>query len=181
MTEKLIEMQKELMGKVPHGVNPGVLMKMAQARVIIEKLLLYLSSCGHKPWRPVPLSEEHIEGRYALFLSAVDRLSGMHKGALLTGPLVTTEESRKLVSALGVIEETLEYLDATEQPVDRQKQLEEITDVLFFYLEMVILGDFTWAEIEEEYVRKWEVNLERYRRAKEGNYGWDDRGEKSGL
>lgn len=180
MTEELIEKQKELMEEVPHGVNPRVLMKMAQARVIMEKLLLYLSSCGHKPWRPTPLPEEHIEGRYALFLSAVDRLSGMHRGALHVGPLVTTEESRRLVSALGVIEETLEYLEVTEQPPDRQKQLEEITDVLFFYLELVVLGEFSWAEIEKEYVRKHAVNLDRYRRAKKGNYSWNHR-DKGGL
>jgi len=116
--EKLIEMQKDLMAKVPHTVRPEVERSRTAGLGLIEEVLEYLNSLGHKPWRPNPLP--------------------------------------------------------------REDQLEEITDCLFFYLELIILSGFTWAEIEEEYVRKHAVNLERYRRAKEGDYGWDNRS-KGGL
>ncbi|GAI45205.1 unnamed protein product, partial [marine sediment metagenome] len=93
-------------------------------------------------------------------------------------PSLTGEEyetfTRRLIASFGVIEETLEYLDCADK--DRPHALEEITDILFFYLELVLLGGFTWQEIEEEYVRKHAVNLERYKRAKEGDYGWNKRG-----
>jgi len=178
MIEDLIEKQKELMEQVPHGVNNRVLVRMDTARDVIEKLLLYLSSCGHKPWRPKPLSREQQDGRFKLFLAQISRLESYHKGLLEAGPLINTKGSRNLVSALGVIEEAVEYLDAVDKtPSDRQSQLEEITDILFFYLELLVLGGFTWAEIEEEYMRKHAVNLERYRRAKEGDYGWNHRDE----
>jgi len=110
---KLLEMQKQLMEKVPHDVTPLTSRRMVSGLGIIEETLEYLNSTGHKPWRPNPLP--------------------------------------------------------------RKAQLEEITDILFFYLEMVILSTFDWAEIEEEYVRKHAVNLERYRKAKEGDYSWDER------
>lgn len=95
--------------------------------------------------------------------------------------------ARRMVSGLGVIEETLEYLNSTGHkpwrpaPLSREAQLEEITDILFFYLELIILGGFAWSEIEGEYARKWEINIDRYRRGKEGNFGWDLRGKKEEL
>ena len=110
---RLLEMQKQLMEKVPHGVTPSTARRMVAGLGVIEETLEYLNSTGHKPWRPNPLP--------------------------------------------------------------RPAQLEEITDILFFYLELIILGGFTWQEIEEEYVRKHAENLERYRRAKEGDFGWNHR------
>lgn len=117
--QHLIEMQKELMEKVPHTVTVDTTRRMVAGLGVIEETLEYLNATGHKPWRPIPLS--------------------------------------------------------------REDQLEELTDILFFYLELMVLGGFSWAEVEEEYVRKWKVNLERYRRAKEGDYDWDKRDEKEGL
>ena len=117
--DKLLDMQKQLMEKVPHGVTEETARRMVAGLGVIEETLEYLNSTGHKPWRPTPLK--------------------------------------------------------------REDQLEEITDILFFYLELIILSGFTWAEIEKEYTRKHAENLERYRRAKEGDYGWDKRGEKGGL
>ncbi len=117
--DRLIEMQKQLMEKVPHDVSGETARRMVTGLGIIEETLEYLNSTGHKPWRPNPLP--------------------------------------------------------------RSAQLEEITDILFFYLEAVILGGFSWQEIEEEYVRKHAENLERYRRAKEGDYGWDKRADKREL
>lgn len=109
----LIEMQKQLMEKVPHDVSPLTARRMVAGLGVIEETLEYLNSTGHKPWRPNPLQHS--------------------------------------------------------------AQLGEITDILFFYLELIILGGFNLQEIEEEYVRKHAENLERYRRAKEGDYSWNHR------
>ena len=116
---KLLEMQKELMGKVPHDVNPLVARRMVSGLGVIEETLEYLNSTGHKPWRPNPLSEK--------------------------------------------------------------AQLEEITDILFFYLELVALSGLTLDQIEEEYIRKHAVNLKRYEDGKKGDYAWDDRETKQEL
>jgi len=117
----------------------------------------------------------------------IEELLGKQKQLMEQVPHGVSElTARRMVSGLGIIEETLEYLNSTghkpwrPKPLSREEQLEEVTDILFFYLETVILGEFTWAEIEEEYIRKHAVNLERYRRAKEGDYGWDQR-DKGGL
>ncbi|GAI26626.1 unnamed protein product, partial [marine sediment metagenome] len=91
--------------------------------------------------------------------------------------------ARRMVSGLGIIEETLEYLNSTghkpwrPNPLSEEDQLEEITDVLFFYLEMVILSGFPWSRIEEKYHQKHAINLERYERALKGDYSWDKRGQ----
>ena len=112
--EKLLEMQKQLMIKVPHNVSELTSRRMVSGLGVIEETLEYLNSTGHKPWRPKPMPEE--------------------------------------------------------------AQLEELVDVLFFYLELIAMSGFTVEQVEKEYIRKHAVNLDRYRRAKEGDYGWDDRG-----
>lgn len=100
---------------------------------------------------------------------------------------VTVNTVRRMVSGLGLIEETLEYLNSTghkpwrPHPLSEEDQLEEITDILFFYLELLILSGFSWQQIREEYIRKHAENLERYRRAKQNDYGWDNRGKEGGL
>ena len=116
---KLQDMQKELMEKVPHDITPLTARRMVAGLGIIEETLEYLGSTGHKPWRPDPQSEDD--------------------------------------------------------------QLVEITDMLFFYLELIIMSGFTWEQIQARYVTKHAENLERYRRAKEGDYRWDRRGEGTGL
>ena len=112
--EKLLEMQKQLMSKVPHSVTELVSRRMVSGLGVIEETLEYLNSTGHKPWRPIPMPEK--------------------------------------------------------------AQLEELTDIMFFYLELIAMSGFTIDQIEEEYIRKHAVNLDRYRRAQKGDYGWDDRG-----
>ena len=92
-----------------------------------------------------------------------------------------------VVAGFGVIEEVLEYLNTIgfkswrPLPLTEEEQLEELTDILFFYLEMIILSGFTPDQVERQYHIKHGVNLERYRKAKEGDYGWDKRSEKEGL
>lgn len=113
--EHLIAKQKKLMEQVPHGVSELTARRMVAGLGIIEETIEYLNSTGHKPWRPVPLSEGD--------------------------------------------------------------QLEEITDILFFYMELVVMSSFTWGQIEAEYDRKFAVNLERYEKALKGDYTWDKRAE----
>lgn len=87
----------------------------------------------------------------------------------------------QLTAGLGIIEETMEYLSAVGRkpwrpiPKSREEQLEEITDILFYYLELVILSGFTWEQICKEYKRKWKVNMERYEKGSKGDYSWDER------
>lgn len=117
--EQLLEMQKQLMEKVPHDISQITARRMVAGLGIIEETLEYLNSTGHKPWRPNPLSEE--------------------------------------------------------------EQLEEITDILFFYLEEVAMSGFPWERIEAMYHKKHAINLERYRKGLEGDFSWDKRGQKEGL
>lgn len=103
------------------------------------------------------------------------------------GHVVKPEHQARVMAGLGLIEETLEYLNAIgfktwrPNPLPREDQLEELTDILFFYLEQVILSGFSWEEVEQEYHRKHAINLQRYEDAKEGNYEWDKRKEKKSL
>jgi len=95
---------------------------------------------------------------------------------------IKDEHQGTIVAAVGLVEEVMEYLNAIgfkswrPNPLSREAQLEELTDIWFFVLELVILSGFSWEEIKQEYYRKHTENLERYRRAKEGDYGWDNRG-----
>lgn len=184
--DKLLELQMQLMEKVPHAVRVEVYPKMLVALEVIRSTLLYLSSCGHKPWRPNPLPGE-VQERY--FSKVVDAAFMLNKRPEVISTWLDERpdeqgmiihDTRNMVSGLGVIEEVIEYLD-TLAGGDRSLQLEEITDIFFFYLEQVQLSGFPWRQIEEQYVRKHAINLERYRKAEEGNYDWDKRDEKEGL
>ncbi len=178
--DKLLRMQKSLMDEVPHDVRPDVFSLMVKSARVIETLLTYLGSCGHKPWRPNPLDIEVRKDLMEQFLLEVERLE--HLSELIPeerSVVVNPDMSRLVVSCLGVIEETIEYLVSVNTK-SRKEQLEEITDILFFFLEMILLGKFTPTEIEMEYERKHAVNLERYKRGKEGDFRWDKR-HKGGL
>lgn len=174
--EKLTQMQRELMDKVPHSVGARNYTKMTQGVNLISNVLLYLNSCGHKPWRPKPLGKNKQLEKLADINTSYSTLKVIHEledSAFKGQPPELF--SRMVVSGLGIIEETVEYLVSVQAKKPRPEQLEEITDVLFFYLEQVILGGFSWQEIEEEYIRKHAVNLDRYKRAKEGDYSWNHR------
>lgn len=116
---ELLEMQRDLMAKVPHDVRADVERSRTAGLGVIEEVLEYLNALGHKPWRPDPL------------------------------PLAD--------------------------------QLEELVDILFFYLELIILSEFPWERIVAEYRRKHAVNLKRYEDARKGDRSWDDRATKNGL
>ena len=117
--DKMLEMQFELMTKVPHNLPPEKVVQLVTGKGIIEETLEYLNSIGSKPWRPNPLS--------------------------------------------------------------REAQLEEITDILFFYLELIHQSGFSWDDIVIEYARKHAINLKRYSDGAKGDYSWDDKGEKEEL
>jgi len=93
----------------------------------------------------------------------------------------------QITAGVGVIEETLEYLNSIgrkpwrPQPLTRNFQLEELVDILFYYLELIILSGFSWSEIVNEYRRKHEVNLKRYEDGAKGDFSWDDRATKEEL
>ena len=177
--EDLIKKQQDLMLKVPHTVRPDALIKMQAGVKIIDTLLRFLNSTGHKPWRPIPLSPIVQEGLLKELEEKVGALAYIHRTTAGADEDFSNFDhyARQLISAYGIIEETLEYVNSLSDDSGRAHQLEEFTDILFFHLEQMILGGFSWAEVEEEYVRKHAVNLERYRRAEEGDYGWDKRSE----
>lgn len=178
MIEDLINKQQELMLKVPHTVRPDSLVKMEAGVKIVDALLRYLNSTGHKPWRPNALPAVMQQKSLRELKDGVSVLACIHSTNAGADKYFSNKEhyARQLISAYGVIEETIEYVNSLTDDNDRAHQLEELTDVLFFYLESMVLGEFTWAEIEEEYARKWKVNMERYRRAEQGDYRWDERG-----
>jgi len=177
MIEDLISKQEELMQRVPHTVRPDSLVKMESGVEIIDTLLRFLNSTGHKPWRPIPLSPIVQDGLLKELKIKVDTLAYIHHTTAGAEKNFDNVEhySRQLISAYGVIEETLEYVNSLSDGSDRTHQLEELTDGLFFYLEQVILGGFSLKEVEEEYSRKWTVNIKRYEYGAKGNWDWDKR------
>lgn len=123
-------------------------------------------------------------------MGEVDKLIDMQKRLMdhiPHGHVIKPEHQGTVIAAMGLIEEALEYLNSIgfkswrPVPLPREEQLEELTDQLFFFLEEVVFSGFSWKEVEEEYARKWNVNMERYRKAKEGDFSWDERGKKEGL
>jgi phosphoribosyl-ATP pyrophosphohydrolase len=100
---------------------------------------------------------------------------------------VRPELERIRTSVFGIIEEALEYLNSLghkpwrPNPQPRNEQLEELTDMFFFILELKAQSGFSWDEIIDEYIRKHAVNLKRYEDAKSGDFKWDNRSEKRAL
>ena len=95
--------------------------------------------------------------------------------------------AHQITCGLGIIEETLEYLNAIGRkpwrpnPLPEEDQLEELVDILHFFLEMIIRSPFTWSQMVEKYKEKHQENLQRYEKAKAGDYSWDKREEKREL
>jgi len=177
MIEDLIKKQAELMERVPHTVRPDSAVKMAAGVKIMDTLLRYLNSTGHKPWRPNPLSPMVQQKLLEELKEGVGTLAYIHHTTAGADKELSNAEHylRQLVSGYGVIEETLEYVNSLNEKDSREHRLEELTDILFFYMEQMLLGEFTWEEVEAEYHRKWAVNIKRYEDAEKGDYEWDQR------
>ena len=177
MNELLVK-QAELMERVPHTLRPDSMAKMVAAVKIIDVLLRYLNSTGHKPWRPTPLSAMTQTKLLGELQDKVGALSYIHSVTLGGDKDYSHMEQygRQLISNFGIIEESIEYINTLEE-TSREDQIEELTDILFFYLEQTLLAGFTWEEIQAEYHRKWDVNIKRYEDAEKGDRSWDKRGE----
>lgn len=186
----LLSKQKELMAAVPHPLRIDSFERMKTAKELIEAVLLYLNSTGHKPWRPNPLPLDTQSANLAAISSKLYDLENMEMRTM-TPPKLTTDDinSRMLVSTFGGIEECIEFFNSREtlnkldelnyeqRNIERFHSIEEITDELFFFLEKMALSGISWREIEKEYYRKWDVNMKRYADAKIGDFKWDKRHE----
>ena len=95
--------------------------------------------------------------------------------------------AHQITCGLGVIEETLEYLNAIGRkpwrpiPLPEEDQVMELADILHFYLELIIRSPFSWEDVVAAYKKKHQENLLRYEKARKGDYSWDKRGEKEDL
>jgi len=172
----LIDKQKQLMAYVPHELKPGAATRMAVGIKIMDALLRYLNSTAHKPWRPIPLPKEEQDKIMDELLDRVTLLNSLKDFGFSEGTLEGRGEhfNRQMVSTFGIIEESIEYFNAVVEGEESSK-LEELTDIVFFFLEQVILSGFTIEQIINQYHKKWKVNMARYDAAKAGDYRWDDR------
>ncbi len=177
--EDILAKQQELMDNVPHDIRIDAALKMGAGLHILDVLFRYLNSTGHKPWRPNPLPMAEQEELINELQNKVSLLTLIHRKPEkfdYTEDQVPELDRRRLISGCGIIEETVEYLNnVIGQTAPKDHQLEELTDILFFYLEQVILSGFTYEQVVEQYHKKWEINMERYRKARENDYSWDDR------
>jgi len=95
--------------------------------------------------------------------------------------------AHKVTCGLGIIEETLEYLNSIgrkpwrPQPLMPDQQLEELCDILHFFLELILRSGFTWEQLVDRYKEKHRENLQRYEKGAKGDYSWDTRAEKVEL
>ena len=176
--QELIDKQKLLMEQVPHGLRPDLTPKVAFALSIMSELLLYLGSCGHKPWRPNPLPESTQREHLLKLNKYTSLLYGEHLDP--TSFQLDDATARRTISSLGIIEESLEYLESASHGTEAEK-LEELTDMYFFLLEQTILSGFTLDQVKNEYNRKWAVNIKRYEDSKKGDTSWDKRATKDTL
>lgn len=97
------------------------------------------------------------------------------------------EMMHKITCALGTMEEALEYINSIgrkpwrPEPLPPDRQLEELCDILHFFIEQIIRSGFTWGQVVGRYKLKHVENLQRYEKGKAGDYSWDRRGEKREL
>lgn len=91
--------------------------------------------------------------------------------------------AHQITCGLGIIEETLEYLNSIGRkpwrplPLSRESQLGELVDILHFFLELVIRSGFSWPQVVDRYKLKHQENLQRWEAASKGDYSWDKRGD----
>ena len=181
--DNLLTKQKQLMELVPHTVRPDAAVKMRIGLKIIDILMRYLNSIGHKPWRPEPLSPLVQQGLLKELKEMVGMLGFAHSTTAGADNDFSKSELdfRKMISAFGIIEESIEYMNSIFENHDDDHKLEELTDIYFFLLEQTAMSEFTLEQVEAEYYRKWEVNIKRYEDGAKGDWGWDDRATKKGL
>jgi hypothetical protein len=197
--DELRQKQQQLMESVPHPLREDAYRRMLAGKKIIENVVIYLNSTGHKPWRPNPLPrDKQLKALLEIGLALLD-LELLHEKYPEPSKFINdTKTSRILVSTFGGMEELIEFFNswgwrstvtgwsggASNEDLNKKwyaDMLEELVDELFFFLERMVLVGFSWSEVVTEYHRKWRENMERYKKAKEGDYSWDKRSEKEGL
>jgi phosphoribosyl-ATP pyrophosphohydrolase len=181
---QILDKQKQLEEKAPHKVTSTSYRLMKKSITEIQALLVFINSTGRKPWRPNPLPFKEIAEKERQLLMAQDDLlefweeSVRDKGT----SIYASHEDRKthlMILTLGIIEEALEfYQDASAETPDQAKVLEEITDILFFYMVGMLQTGLTWEDIIKRYHLKWEENMGRYQKLEVGDTSWDKRSEK---
>ena len=78
---------------------------------------------------------------------------------------IPEQMAHQITCGLGIIEETMEYLNSIgrkpwrPQPLPLDQQLEELSDVLHFFLELILRSGFTWEQLVERYKLKHQENL----------------------
>ena len=176
--ENMTLKQMELMRTVPHPLTPSGAVLSSDAIKIIDNLMKFINACGRKPWRPNPLPDNEIGQYLTEFLTSATGIAQDYIDK--TGVENDPKLNRLMVSSLGIIEESIETFNESQaSPIDRPAMLTEQTDMIFFYLEMMIELGFTWKDIQEEYYRKWEINMKRYSDALKGDFSWDRRADGS--
>lgn len=185
---QLIVAQQNLMDAVPHPLRDDALNNMLAVKDVTEKMLLYLASTGHKPWRPNPLPKEERAKRHYDLITAIGKALDTFKGNDEPSSIIHDDvNTRILTSTFGAIEESIEFYNTQldlckpqnidEYQKNKAHQVEELTDELFYFLERMIMTDINWDMVINEYHRKWEVNMKRYADSKKGDTSWDLRHE----
>ena len=100
---------------------------------------------------------------------------------------IPEDMAHRITCGLGIIEETLEYLNSIgrkpwrPQPLSPDKRIEELCDILHFFLELILRSGFTWEQLVNRYKEKYRENLQRYEKGARGDFSWNNRAEKGEL
>lgn len=175
--DDLLTKQERLMELVPHTVRPDAAVKMRVGLKVIDVLMRFLNSTGHKPWRPTPLSPLVQQSLFSELENNVNILGYVHSTNAGADQDFSASEAdlRKMISAFGIIEESVEYMNSVFNKDGDDHKLEELVDMYFFLLEQTAMSGFTLEQVEIEYHRKWLVNIKRYEDGAKGDYKWDKR------
>ena len=118
----------------------------------------------------------------------IEDLLGMQKALMEKVPhAIPVNIVDQMTAGLGIMEEAHEYLNAIgrkpwrPRALSEEARLEELADIFFYYLELVLLSGFTWEQVVERYKSKHVENLERYEKGSKGDFSWDDRAGKGEL
>jgi len=122
-------------------------------------------------------------------VGSIEELFELQKEIIEKVPGGDTPElmAHQITCGLGVIEETLEYLNSIGRkpwrpiPLPPEQQVMELVDILHFFLELILRSPFSWEDIVVAYKKKHQENLQRYEKASRGDFSWDKRGEKEEL
>ena len=110
--DEIRDKQVMLMESVPHPLRQDAMDRMHAAKKLIEGILVYLNSTGHKPWRPNPLPQEEQTARLLGVIDSFSALAGLHTRPATPEMMNDSVGSRMLVSTFGGIEECIEFYDS---------------------------------------------------------------------